>query len=107
MHRVTGGIEFTIDDDHEEVADYSYGEDERNPAYESTWLFVTPMGDFYLLGGGGEFSLWGRVIDDIRDFDCGRRPISPRDALAWAGRYCPASLPRVAAIIAGTRRGTL
>jgi hypothetical protein len=101
MYRRIAAVRFTVEDDHEEVAVFSHG-DEENPAFEITSLLVTPMGDFYLLGGGRQFSMWIRP-DGKAAFDCGTRPISSRDALAWAGRYCPASIPRVAAIIADTR----
>jgi hypothetical protein len=103
MYRTVGPVKFTIENDHEEVAVFSHGKYEENPAFEITSLIVTPMGDFYLLGGGCQFSLWRKPGDNGWNFDCGTRTISSRDALAWAGRYCPASIPKVAAIIAGTR----
>jgi hypothetical protein len=89
MKRVIAGIKFTIDDSDTEIASYRHGEDENSPVYERTTLFETRGGDYYLLGGGGSLTLWWAQKGRVRDFDCGRIPVSFDDAVAWVRRITP------------------
>jgi hypothetical protein len=91
MKLTVAGIEFTIDDHDLQLAFVSYGEDENNPLFERSSLFVTKEGEFYLVGGGGSLSLWRTQKGAVWDFDVGRIPLTYHTALAWAGRFAPAA----------------
>jgi hypothetical protein len=105
MKPVVGGIELKIYEGELEVASVSYGEDESNPLYERTWLFATEVGGFSLVGGGGSLTLWRRRVGDYWEFDCGRIPITPHEALAWAGRHAPTAAYWVNVVIRHSERG--
>ncbi len=75
MKLTVADIEFTIDDDDLQLASVSHGENEYDPLFERSFLFATKAGDFYLLGAGGNLTLWLRRVDEVRDFDCGSNAI--------------------------------
>jgi hypothetical protein len=85
-----GGVEI-VDSYDLELASFSFGEDEADPAYERTSLYVTPAGDFYIIGGGGPATAWGKKKGNSRDFDVGRIPISMAEAVGWINRCAPAA----------------